>query len=93
MNALRIIEEAGLVTKTWHYRYYAGMRYPALRLGREKPQPKGGETLVQIETRKGEVLGVGWADCSKADNYSRRLGRLIAAGRALAHARERGATV
>lgn len=48
-----------------------------------RPDPKGGATIVTVRTDDGRI-GVGRADCSKKDNFSRPKGRLIATERAYA---------
>ena len=48
-----------------------------------KPYERGGMTVCEIVDQNDNVLNKGIAVCSYADNFSYRLGRLIALGRAL----------
>jgi hypothetical protein len=46
------------------------------------PSERGGMTTCRIVDASGRAVGMGAAYCSMADNFSYRLGRLIAKGRA-----------
>lgn len=47
------------------------------------PHPRGGITAVTIAHEERGIIVQGLARCSERDNYSRKLGRNIALGRAL----------
>lgn len=49
----------------------------------DRLDPRGGETLVQVYDDDGQWLASGSAHCSDLDNYNKKLGRLIATGRAM----------
>lgn len=45
--------------------------------------PRGGTTIAHLENDENEVLEKGYAHCSKNEQYVKKIGRDIAAGRAL----------
>lgn len=47
------------------------------------PEPRGGFTIATLISPDKTVLVQGTAHCSRRDNYSKKLGRNIAVGRAL----------
>ena len=81
---------AGYTVKVVHLRYpkevdwsedmYMQTRSQLKKMGLS-PAPRGGKTLVRIS--KGDRDYVAEAVCSMKDNYSRKLGRMIALGRAM----------
>ena len=48
-----------------------------------KPSPKGGFTVADVLNAAGEIVAVGKAFCRPDEAYNKKLGRTIAAGRAL----------
>lgn len=58
-----------------HVRHFNGEVWAEL-------SPRGGVTEARI-VRGGEVIGTGYAFCSRHDNFNKRIGRDIAQGRAL----------
>lgn len=50
-----------------------------------KPDPKGGMTKAYVRLNSGEIV-TGYARCSDLDNFSRKIGRNIAVGRAMKEA-------
>lgn len=52
------------------------------------PEPRGGRTSVRLTLPNGEEVW-GIAECSTRDNYSKKIGRDIALGRALAAAEKK----
>jgi hypothetical protein len=85
----------GLVAKVKHFRKEDCPRGPgglwtraALRQAGRPIASKGGATVVELylageEPNQMTFVGQGSARCSDRDNYSRRMGRTIALGRAL----------
>lgn len=63
------------------------VRYRHIRMAEEdgtdkgKILPRGGRTTAYIMDEDGKVLEEAHADCSEKDNYSKKIGRVIAAGR------------
>ena len=51
--------------------------------GFSRPSPRGGSTEVEVYDEDGNLLGKGSSVCSPCENFSRKLGRQIALGRAL----------
>lgn len=83
---LQAIQNIGAV-KVTHYRVAletgeVGTRQ-LLKKNNLTPSPRGGVTWVDLYDKHGRFIAEGRADCSEHDNYSRKLGRQIALGRAL----------
>lgn len=76
------MEEMTVRLKVKHLRMPAMLTVRELRANGVEPSPKGGLTVVQI-FREDTLIAQGEAWCSLKDNYSRRLGRTIATGRAV----------
>ncbi len=77
-----------MIFKTFHFRQTKdGGLWPMSELRRRKLthliEPRGGKTVVQVFNDEGVLLNDAEARCSRLDNYNKKLGRLIAEGRAL----------
>lgn len=76
----------GAAVKFTHGRHVEGTVGPWYR-GKEgwpaELQPRGGHTIAKVVLADGSEI-VGEAHCSARDNYSKKIGRDIALGRALA---------
>lgn len=69
-----------------HLRYFPGYYEGVFRrkdVPHLKPLPTGGQTVAELHLNDGRII-TGIANCSKSDNFSRKIGRNIAIGRALA---------
>lgn len=86
------LRNQGLKVYVRHGRYYDVNNHlvgPFTRMQAEQSHmdrtifPRGGVTDVEIYSPEGELLTAGHAVCSLNDQYSKRLGRQIAMGRAL----------
>ena len=62
-------------------KYAVGVRH--LKANGETVSPRGGVTRVLLCDREGQPHAEGLAVCSTTDNYSKKIGRDIATGRAL----------
>lgn len=86
-----------MVTEITHLRYAYHGKYQGLDFvsgpdtlknldenGNHTVYPRGGKTVCQIFDDEGQLLASAAANCSLNDNYNKRLGRMIAEGRAKA---------
>lgn len=81
----------GAVVKFRHERKRASGNVVSIDEGPLPVLPRGGQTVCRVILPDGsEIEGV--AHCSKKDNYSKKLGRDIALGRALAAISKREAS-
>lgn len=79
----------GLQERTRHFRVYQGGFMPESSLRAMglmgKVEPRGGRTYVEIfEPGSGDLVARGIARCNPKETYSKRMGRMIARGKALA---------
>lgn len=80
----------GLREHVRHYRVYQGGLMPESTLRKmglmDKIEPRGGKTLVEISTNddEGRVVARATSICNPKETYSKRMGRAVARGKALA---------
>ena len=68
-----------------HERPYVvgNMLVVGFRVNGQQPLPRGGCTVATILDADRNLVAFGEATCHERDNYNRRIGRMIALGRAL----------
>jgi hypothetical protein len=87
-NKIHELRKNGYKVKVTIYRYYPHDReiYPIYQIkkwaGMKNVCPHGGKNVIHLKSPDGrEVMGV--AECSKEEQYNRKIGNSIALGRAL----------
>lgn len=83
LKSVRALQEKGFTIEVKHFRRFAGLDdyFQKHSQPERSPESTGGSTLVVITDQNGET-GKGRAQCSEKDNYNRKVGICIAAGRA-----------
>lgn len=84
MKKTRVVPN-GYSVKIVHFRRYKGVSGYQHRdnMNGHQPRPNAGLTEAWIFDEEGKLVSYGEAKCGKRDNWSRKIGREIATGRAL----------